>query len=84
MSIDEYAKGVESQEQFVAFMQMLGEDLARNADEWENISLASFLDGMMGWCMDRTDLWSGPDCGSEMPNPWRLMARAMLAARIYE
>ncbi len=74
MDIYEIAKKVETQEDFVNFLQAFRADFEQNQYEWENSNLSDFLNGLEGYCSDKKQDGSG----------WKILAEILLAARVYE
>ena len=87
-SVDVHA--IESRQELAAFIRVLAEDFASNADAWENVTVGSYLDALSGWLGSadawarnmirfRSDLWLDPETPS-----WQLFAAALRTARTYE
>jgi hypothetical protein len=62
---------------FLRFIAALRQDLHSNADKWQSESLGQYLEAMEAW----TKVWQrfGP-----RPNPWRHVAKILLAASRHE
>jgi len=67
-------KSIDSQEDFVIFLKLLKNNFGENKNDWENSSLESFLDGMIGYCSDKKfDEFA-----------WKDFGEILLASRVYE
>lgn len=62
--------------ELAAFIGQLSRDLEANGAEWENDTLPRFLEAMQAWVSDNEKLEDEPR--------WRMMAKALHAASIYE
>ena len=74
MDIYDKAKQIDSQQDFINFLNELKNNFDKSKDEWENSTLESFLEGMVGYCNDK-------DFDS---NSWKDFAEILLASRVYE
>ncbi|MCH9806813.1 MAG: RdgB/HAM1 family non-canonical purine NTP pyrophosphatase [Alphaproteobacteria bacterium] len=70
------AANLSTRAELAAFVGHLREDLKANPGNWENADLPRFLEAMQGWLQDETSLEDEPR--------WRLLAKALLAASMYE
>ncbi|MGQ1945208.1 DUF7660 family protein [Ornithobacterium rhinotracheale] len=72
-NIYEFAKKVNSKQDFIQFLNFLINDY-ENKNDWENDTIDLFLDGMMGYIQDSlTDEIS-----------WKNLTEIFLAAKVYE
>jgi hypothetical protein len=74
MDIYEQVKKIKTQEEFASFLNYLVKNLKEQPIEWENDNLASFIDGMAGYCIDQKQ---------EAIN-WQVFAEILLAGKVYE
>lgn len=74
MDIYKQAEEINNQKDFVKFLNSLQKDLQENLSEWENDSLAKFLDALKGYCSDK----------DQKKTSWKTFAELLLAARVYE
>ncbi|WP_436772217.1 DUF7660 family protein [Yinghuangia sp. YIM S09857] len=67
----------------IAVINELRDDFLRRGSEWENATLDSFLDALAAW-LDAAPRWYA-DNDQELPaqGDWAVMARALMAARVY-
>jgi TorA maturation chaperone TorD len=77
-------KRVETREDFIAFVQLLREELASDRGKWENATLETYLEAMQAVLTD----WRGrfinrSEAVPETPT-WGLIAEVLLAATAYE
>lgn len=80
----QFTKKIQTRQELTLFIEMLCRDFRENRKEWENDDLHSFLEALGAW-LDRSEDWyrihgADPDSVS----PWRRVADALAAARIYE
>ncbi|MFC6010244.1 DUF7660 family protein [Nocardia lasii] len=70
--------------EFVACVDNLRIDLLENPEQWENVTLESFLEALGAW-VDGSDGWYR-NHGKELPHnrDWTFFARALEAAAVYE
>lgn len=68
----------------VAFIGRVREDLAQNGHTWENQDLSSFLEAFQAWLDSGENFYKNQDIPLETVTPWKQIADAFAAARIYE
>lgn len=74
---------IRSRRDFVSFVRLLRQDLEMNKGEWENASLATYLDAIAAWTEDMDGYVER--IGEVSPGiDWIWFGRILLAARIYE
>jgi len=66
------------------FVLALRDDLLANQSEWENPTLDGFLEALAAWCHDMPGYFQTQ--GEQKPEQpdWRLIARMLMAASMYE
>ena len=69
------AASLSTREEFLVFLANLRADLARNKQGWENPTLERYLESMQGYLADTPP--------NDDPK-WRALAKALLAASVYE
>ncbi|MFY0602272.1 MAG: hypothetical protein JXR03_21545 [Cyclobacteriaceae bacterium] len=74
MDIYEQAEKIENQQDFILFLKLLKDDFRENFSAWENENLASFLEGLAGYNMDK----------EQGGISWKIVAEMLLAAKVYE
>ena len=81
--VDEVEK-VQTREDFVRFVLVLMKDLANNHEEWENKDLLDYLTAIASWTEDMDGYFHNR--GEPIPEvpDWKLFAKILLAASIYE
>lgn len=83
--ITNYIEHVNSRDSFIHFVALLKDDFITNKNEWENQTIESYLEAMLGFTMDIDGYFKNNNIARElMINPWRLFAEILLAATIYE
>ncbi|HDR8035118.1 DUF7660 family protein [Bacillus thuringiensis] len=78
------AYGVDSKEKLVEFLFYLQKDFKENQEDWENITLADYLESMEAWLNDCDGVFQNKD--EEMPKDisWNFLAMVLLAGSFYE
>jgi len=80
----EFAKKVNSRKDFIEFTASLAEHYRVKRDEWENIEMESFLQGLSGFSQDMDGYYKNM---GEVVNvdviTWRMAAQMLLAATVY-
>ena len=71
------AEGVSTREDFLAYVSELLTDLSEHPDQWENLSLQTFLEALGRWVED-----SG--FNPQPPQAWSAAACLLRAGRGYE
>lgn len=66
MDIYDLADGVDSKEKLVEFLFYLQKDFKENQGDWENITLADYLESMEAWLNDCDGAFQNK--GEEMPH----------------
>ncbi|NRS15869.1 hypothetical protein HP398_05405 [Brevibacillus sp. HB1.4B] len=79
MDLFEKCENVDSKDELIEFIKALHHDLQVNPEEWENLSLAAFLEAMESWMEDTTDMGCLPD----QPE-WKSLAAILYIGKIYE
>ncbi|HDR4592746.1 TPA: hypothetical protein QCR33_002214 [Bacillus cereus] len=80
----ELAYGVDSKEKLVEFLFYFQKDFKENQEDWENITLADYLESMEAWLNDCDGVFQNK--GEEMPKDisWNFLAMVLLAGSFYE
>lgn len=82
MDIAQLTETVESKEDFVNFLNLLIEDFVNSGQQnWENPNLHRYLEGMEGFVRDSTNKSLHK---IDFTPSWKLFAKILLAASVYE
>jgi hypothetical protein len=84
MSLQDQVKTVRTPEEFVRFLGELSADFEAHRDTWSNADLGAFLEGMRGWLEDMDGYYANIGENPKDLPPWRILADALMAARVYE
>jgi hypothetical protein len=76
--------GIHSKQQLATFVDTVLRDFVANGASWENQDLARFLDAFQAWLQDSDGYYANHQIPMSEQNPWRVVADALAAARIYE
>ena len=81
----ERAELIQTREDFTVFVSLLLRNQQEHPEEWENNTIELFLQGLGGFVGSIKGYYSniGSDVDTERPG-WRVLADALLAARVYE
>jgi len=76
---------VASREDFVAFVERLRADLVLHPDEWENPTLAGFLEALSAYAQNVPGYTRNTKSSIDPEQPsWQLFALILAGARVYE
>ncbi|MCL8311357.1 hypothetical protein M9Y90_11850 [Leptospira interrogans] len=76
---------IHSDSSFIEFLEKLCADLQCNPSEWENRTLADFLEGMLGFAHCMKGYYENQLLPVDLEKPgWREFANILAAARVYE
>ncbi|MEV7871444.1 hypothetical protein AB0P17_36330 [Streptomyces sp. NPDC088124] len=75
---------VRTRDDLIGFLGEAVADLSRGGAGWENTSLEDFLEALAAWLQDMPGVFANR--GQPVPNQpdWNLVARMIMAARMYE
>ena len=76
-------KEIKSRAHFVAFVAELETDLKSRPDQWENLTLETFLEALGAWA-EGIRLGVHAPASLDRPEAWSLAATLLLAGRSYE
>ncbi|MDC0760563.1 hypothetical protein ACFU8X_20110 [Brevibacillus porteri] len=79
MDLFDKRENVDSKDELIEFIKALRHDLQVNPEEWENLSLAAFLEAMESWMEDTIDM----GYLSDQPE-WKSLAAILYMGKIYE
>ncbi|WP_433367956.1 DUF7660 family protein [Streptosporangium sp. CA-115845] len=75
---------VESRMDLASFILQLGKDLKSRPEDWENVTLTSYLDALAAWTADMEGYFTSKgEAVPELPT-WQLFAMMLKAAARYE
>ena len=84
MTLHESVNQITTKEDLADFIDQLRHDLRQKPTEWENITLAQYLEAMSAWVRDLDGYYQQ----HEQPLPdkpgWKMMGEILLAAKYYE
>lgn len=75
---------VESRADLVKFIEALCKDLEAHPDDWDNPDLLGYLESMAGWVQDMHGYYRNQGLPFSEDQSWKIMAKILYAARIYE
>jgi len=81
MTPEDTAK-ISNQKTFESFLGSLISEFEREGHQWENGDLGNFLQAMQSWLEDSDGFYTNREESCDQI-PWRKLADAMAAARIY-
>lgn len=85
LDLDDELERVANREQLVGFIAQMA-DVAASPEglEWENVSLAGFLEAMSAWLHDADGYFKNNGMDDPTTPTWRLFGEMLLAATVYE
>lgn len=84
MDLKTKADTVASRDDFVDFVRALRDDLSASPEEWQNATLADFLEALSGWVQDMDGYYENNRLPVPASPKWKNVAEMMLAAKYYE
>lgn len=77
---------IPSPEAFAAFLAQLTQECHQRGEEWENRTLAQFLEALTAWVEDTGPGWYERHQGEALPaeGNWTYFAHALRTATMYE
>jgi hypothetical protein len=75
---------ISTMEEFAAFIDQVRADFSAHGDRWENPDLPRFLEALQAWLRDSDGYYKNQKIDISSVKPWRQIADAIAAARIYE
>jgi hypothetical protein len=82
--LKEIINAIKSKEDFISFIELLVSDLKKNPDEWENKSLASYLEAAGSWTEDMDGYYQNQSLPVPTEINWQVFANILMAAKMYE
>jgi hypothetical protein len=70
--------------QCAGFIGALITDLNENSNEWENKTLANYLEGMQSWTEDMEGYYLNNNLEVPQDVNWKVFTDILMAARVYE
>ena len=81
-NLNKTVENIKTKDDLVLFLQLLLEDLKENTDEWENVTLADYLEALAAWLHDSDGLYQKQE--EKLRPSWKMMGEIFLAAKYYE
>lgn len=76
---------IDSKEEFLELLNLLGRDATLNLKEWENDTVERYIKAMSAWAKSMENYYCGQSIDIDTSKPsWGLFADLLLAARVYE
>ncbi|RKP43257.1 DUF7660 family protein [Trinickia fusca] len=80
----DYARTVNSREDFIKFVEYLNEDYGQQQGQWENLTLGSYLGGLSAFATDMAGYYKNMGETVDVNTiTWRMAAEMLLAATVY-
>ena len=83
MTLDETAL-IASREDLIAFLDTIRDDFERNGQNWENQDIPTFIEAFQTWLGSSKNYFRNVGIDMATVSPWKEVADAFAAARIYE
>ena len=83
--ISEYANNINSLDEFIVFVDLLKKNYGEQRDEWENDNIETYLNGIVSFLYNIDGYYYNKKENVNLDQPtWRIVARILLAARIFD
>jgi hypothetical protein len=83
MTLDETACIV-TREDLIAFLDTVRDDFEKNGQNWENQDIPTFIEAFQAWLGSSKNYYRNVGIDMATVSPWKEVADAFAAARIYE
>lgn len=77
-------EAIRDRQGLIAFLELVRRDRMANHDTWTNRDLGDYLEAMIAWLRDQDGYYANLGIRSDDVSPWRNIADAIAAARVYE
>jgi hypothetical protein len=84
MELYKQIEKIKTKEDLSSFIISLKDDLKSNPDQWENITLDSFLSAMGDWVSSMDNYYKNSGQQPTETPSWRTIADILYASKIYE
>ncbi|MBW3469831.1 DUF7660 family protein [Arthrospiribacter ruber] len=85
MDVYEIYEKIESKKDFENFLEQFRIDLETKPEEWENITLVSFLESLHAYTQDVEGYYKNMNMPFDERRPtWKVFAHLLLGAKVYE
>jgi hypothetical protein len=75
---------IKTKDDLIAFLDQVREDFSRNGHTWENQDISRFLEAFQSWLDSSENYYNNAHIPLDTVTPWKHVADAFAAARIYE
>ena len=75
---------IKTKDDLISFLDKVREDFSQSGHTWENLDIASFLEAFQSWLGSSEHYYKNQSIPLETVTPWKQIADAFAAARIYE
>lgn len=82
--LEDLADGVHDRSTLVAFIGQMADNFLDDQDEWENVTVHSFLEALSAWLGSADQLYRNLNKSFPEQPSWNMIAEMLMAARIYE
>ena len=83
-NLNHLVNAINTEDDFVVFVQALAEDLNKNRLEWENDSLERYLEAIAAWSQNIDSYFKNTNQPLPENVNWRIIGQILLAAKVYE
>ncbi|MET4076588.1 hypothetical protein [Hymenobacter sp. UYCo722] len=75
---------IKTRQEFLAFLEVLRKDLREGGTQWENGTLADYLEAIQAWTADMDGYYANTGQPTPENVQWQVFADILRAARVYE
>jgi hypothetical protein len=80
----EDTKHIASREDLIAFLDTIRDDFEKDGQHWENQDIPTFIEAFQAWLGSSEYAYKNVGIDRTTVSPWKEVADAFAAARIYE
>lgn len=82
--LNQLVNAIRTQDDFVVFVHTLLNDLRKNPDQWENVTLEHYLNAVATWSEGMEGYFMNTNQTMPKDVNWRIIGQILLAAKFYE
>ena len=84
MNLEKKINDITCKNDFIAFVELLISNLKNNPDEWNNLTLSEYLEGIANWTEDMDGYYQNMNIPLPENITWKVFANILIAAKMYE
>jgi len=84
MNFSSIINDINSKEKFMEFLNELRNDKEQRGDEWENVEITTYLEGIRSWVDDMEGYFQNMNVDMPTNIDWKFIATLLYVGKIYE